>query len=90
MAVVWNPNVPAKISFRINCLSTDFSAQKGVKGIPLHLQIDTYEELVSDAEPIHRSFCQVCPMPCSLIGTNFCAIFSLFLRCTSIQYTVAK
>jgi hypothetical protein len=31
-----------------------------VQGIPLHLQIDTYEDLgVADAEPIHRAFCQI-------------------------------
>lgn len=59
LAFTWNPNVRAKISFRINCLSTDFSAQKGVKGIPLHLQIDTYEDLVPNADPVHRAFCQI-------------------------------
>ncbi|KAK3701725.1 hypothetical protein QZH41_018886 [Actinostola sp. cb2023] len=57
---VWSPHVNAKIVIRINCLSTDFSPQKGVKGIPLHLQIDTYEDPDSpDAEPIHRAFCQI-------------------------------
>ena len=25
--------------FCVNCLSTDFSAQKGVAGIPLHLEV---------------------------------------------------
>ncbi len=30
------------------------------QGIPLHLQIDTYEDVgVADAEPIHRAFCQI-------------------------------
>ncbi|KXJ11405.1 Grainyhead-like protein 2-like [Exaiptasia diaphana] len=57
---IWSPHVNAKIVIRINCLSTDFSPQKGVKGIPLHLQIDTYEDPDSpDAEPIHRAFCQI-------------------------------
>ncbi|XP_031561681.1 grainyhead-like protein 2 homolog isoform X2 [Actinia tenebrosa] len=57
---VWSPHVNAKIVLRINCLSTDFSPQKGVKGIPLHLQIDTYEDPESsDAEPVHRAFCQI-------------------------------
>ncbi|XP_078371214.1 grainyhead-like protein 2 homolog isoform X2 [Oculina patagonica] len=56
----WSPHLNAKIVIRINCLSTDFSSQKGVKGIPLHLQIDTYEDLTNpDAEPVHRSFCQI-------------------------------
>jgi transcription factor CP2-like protein len=45
---------------RINCLSTEFSSQKGVKGIPLHLQVDTYEDLMNpDAEACHRGFCQI-------------------------------
>lgn len=56
----WSPHLNAKIVIRINCLSTDFSSQKGVKGIPLHLQIDTYEDIPSpDTEPVHRSFCQI-------------------------------
>ncbi|EDO44423.1 predicted protein, partial [Nematostella vectensis] len=56
----WSPHLNAKIVIRINCLSTDFSPQKGVKGIPLHLQIDTYEDVDNpDAEPVHRAFCQI-------------------------------
>ncbi|XP_046853173.1 LOW QUALITY PROTEIN: grainyhead-like protein 1 homolog [Xenia sp. Carnegie-2017] len=59
-AFYWDMNVNAKIVLRMNCLSTDFSSQKGVKGIPLHLQIDTYEDVdVPDAEPVHRAFCQI-------------------------------
>ncbi|XP_028401956.1 grainyhead-like protein 1 homolog isoform X2 [Dendronephthya gigantea] len=59
-AFYWDTKVNAKIVLRMNCLSTDFSSQKGVKGIPLHLQIDTYEDVgVADAEPIHRAFCQI-------------------------------
>ena len=31
-----------------------------LQGIPLHLQVDTYEDLTNpDAEPVHRSFCQI-------------------------------
>ena len=31
-----------------------------LQGIPLHLQIDTYEDLTNpDAEPVHRTFCQI-------------------------------
>ena len=45
---------------RINCLSTEFSSQKGVKGIPLHLQVDTYEDLMNpDADSCHGGFCQI-------------------------------
>ncbi|GMS99523.1 hypothetical protein PENTCL1PPCAC_21698 [Pristionchus entomophagus] len=56
----WNPSEPTsvKISVAIQCLSTDFSNQKGVKGLPLHLQVDTYD---GDCEnvPFHRGYCQV-------------------------------
>ncbi|ELU04642.1 hypothetical protein CAPTEDRAFT_198092 [Capitella teleta] len=59
VAIRWNPlDKPAKINIAINCLSTDFSNQKGVKGLPLHLQIDTFED-TSSATPIHRGYCQV-------------------------------
>ena len=40
-------------------MSTDFSAQKGVAGIPLHFLVDTYEDLDPSAEPIHRSVCKI-------------------------------
>lgn len=59
IAVYWNPlESGAKISIAIQCLSTDFSSQKGVKGLPLHLQIDTYED---HREPVvsHRGYCQI-------------------------------
>ena len=45
---------------RINCLSTEFSSQKGVKGIPLYLLVDTYEDIESEsADPVHRAFCRI-------------------------------
>ena len=45
---------------RINCLSTEFSSQKGVKGLPLYLVTDTYEDVDSvGAEPVHRGFCRI-------------------------------
>ncbi|XP_042239849.1 protein grainyhead-like [Homarus americanus] len=44
IVVYWNPlEAGAKINVAIQCLSTDFSSQKGVKGPPLHIQVDTYE-----------------------------------------------
>ena len=40
LAVYWNPlESPAKVNLAVQCLSTDFSSQKGVKGMPLHVQI---------------------------------------------------
>ena len=56
---IWNPEIGAKIVLRINCLSTEFSSQKGVKGLPIHIVTDTYEDLDGDSEPIHRGYCKV-------------------------------
>lgn len=43
----------------INSLSTDFSSQKGVKGLPLNLQIDTYDLSSGNGQLIHRAALQV-------------------------------
>merc|ERR1719384_2522785 len=62
IAVYWNPlQKPAFISIAVQCLSTDFSLQKGVKGLPLHLQVDTYVKNPGDGEYdiLHRGYCQV-------------------------------
>ncbi|GIX68131.1 hypothetical protein CEXT_452971 [Caerostris extrusa] len=60
IAFYWNPmEGPAKISISVHCLSTDFSNQKGVKGFPLHIQIDTTDDLREGAPPIHRGYCQI-------------------------------
>jgi len=62
IAVYWNPlQKPAFISVAVQCLSTDFSLQKGVKGLPMHLQVDTYVKNPQDGEYdiIHRGYCQV-------------------------------
>lgn len=57
-AFVWNPLFGAKAAVRFNCLSTEFSSQKGVKGIPLFILIDTYEIFNSfPLEPCHRHYC---------------------------------
>ena len=40
VAITWAPSQgPAVLSVAVRCLSTDFSSQKGVKGIPLHIQV---------------------------------------------------
>jgi len=62
IAVYWNPlQKPAFISVAVQCLSTDFSLQKGVKGLPMHLQVDTYVKNPQDGEYdiVHRGYCQV-------------------------------
>lgn len=59
IAVYWNPmESSAKINIAVQCLSTDFSSQKGVKGLPLHIQIDTYEDH-RDGPVFHRGYCQI-------------------------------
>ncbi|XP_035214512.1 protein grainyhead-like, partial [Stegodyphus dumicola] len=56
----WNPlESPAKVNVAVQCLSTDFSNQKGVKGLPLHLQIDTFDDFRESAPPHHRGYCQI-------------------------------
>ncbi|XP_047467981.1 grainyhead-like protein 3 homolog [Mugil cephalus] len=59
LSFVWNPNEEAKVYIGINSLSTDFSSQKGVKGLPLNLQIDTYDFSSGTNQLIHRAACQV-------------------------------
>ncbi|XP_056282768.1 grainyhead-like protein 3 homolog [Pseudoliparis swirei] len=59
LSFVWNPNEEAKVYIGINSLSTDFSAQKGVKGLPLNLQIDTYDFSSGNNQLLHRAACQV-------------------------------
>ncbi|KAM7343065.1 grainy head isoform 6-T8 [Cochliomyia hominivorax] len=59
IAVYWNPlESSAKINIAVQCLSTDFSSQKGVKGLPLHVQIDTFED-PRDTQVFHRGYCQI-------------------------------
>ncbi|XP_008305058.1 grainyhead-like protein 3 homolog [Stegastes partitus] len=59
LSFVWNPSEEAKVYIGINSLSTDFSSQKGVKGLPLNLQIDTYDFSSGSNQLIHRAACQV-------------------------------
>ncbi|XP_064158168.1 grainyhead-like protein 3 homolog isoform X1 [Anguilla rostrata] len=59
LSFIWNTNEEAKVYIGINSLSTDFSAQKGVKGLPLNLQIDTYDYSTGSNRLIHRAACQV-------------------------------
>lgn len=55
----WDVRDAAKIFVSVNCLSTDFSAQKGIKGLPLLLQIDTYTDMRRNAKPVHRGLTQI-------------------------------
>ncbi|KAI9260548.1 CP2 transcription factor, partial [Phascolomyces articulosus] len=55
----WNGKAGASISIRFNCLSTDFSRIKGVKGIPLRLHMES--RLTNDSPPAssESSFCRI-------------------------------
>merc|ERR1712142_786408 len=61
IAVYWNPLESfAKVNLAVQCLSTDFSTQKGVKGLPLHVQIDTYDDPRDPACPVfQRAYAQI-------------------------------
>jgi len=60
VSFTWNSNIGASIVLRINCLSTEFSSQKGVKGTPLYIQMDTFEDTDSlNPEPADRCYCQI-------------------------------
>ncbi|XP_052009987.1 grainyhead-like protein 3 homolog [Xyrauchen texanus] len=59
LSFIWNTNEEAKVHIGVNSLSTDFSSQKGVKGLPLNLQIDTYDFSTGSNHLIHRAVCQV-------------------------------
>ena len=48
-----------QVFISVNCLSTDFSSQKGVKGLPLNIQIDTYSYNNRSNKPVHRAYCQI-------------------------------
>lgn len=58
-----NPHVPWSLPHQVfvsvNCLSTDFSPQKGVRGLPLNLQIDTYSCGGHGDKLVHRAYCQI-------------------------------
>uniref|UniRef100_A0A8C4ECI8 Grainyhead like transcription factor 2 n=1 Tax=Dicentrarchus labrax TaxID=13489 RepID=A0A8C4ECI8_DICLA len=59
VSFTWDVSEDAKVFISVNCLSTDFSSQKGVKGMPLTIQIDTYSYNSCSSRPIHRAFAQI-------------------------------
>ncbi|CAG5885135.1 unnamed protein product [Menidia menidia] len=59
ISFTWDVNEEAKIFITVNCLSTDFSSQKGVKGLPLMIQIDTYSYNSRRDKPLHRAYSQI-------------------------------
>lgn len=59
VSFTWDVSEVAKVFISVNCLSTDFSSQKGVKGMPLIIQIDTYNYNSCSSRPIHRAYAQI-------------------------------
>ncbi|CAN9514050.1 unnamed protein product [Ophioblennius macclurei] len=59
VSFTWDLSEEAKVFISVNSLSTDFSSQKGVKGMPLIIQIDTYSYNSGSGQPIHRAFSQI-------------------------------
>ncbi|KAM9403716.1 grainyhead-like protein 2 homolog [Salvelinus alpinus] len=61
VSFTWDVNDEAKVFITVNCLSTDFSCQKGVKGMPLMIQIDTYSYNSNRGcnTPTHRAFSEI-------------------------------
>ncbi|ORX47793.1 CP2-domain-containing protein [Hesseltinella vesiculosa] len=56
ITIQWQSQVGATIYVRFNCLSTDFSRIKGVKGIPLRAYVETS---LSSSDLVEKSFCKV-------------------------------
>ncbi|XP_063735912.1 grainyhead-like protein 2 homolog isoform X2 [Eleginops maclovinus] len=59
VSFTWDVSEEAKVFISVNCLSTDFSSQKGVKGMPLIIQMDSYSYTSCSSRPIHRAFAQI-------------------------------
>lgn len=65
----WNGKLGASVHIRFNCLSTDFSRIKGVKGIPLRLQIESEQSqlhhhypaaaMMQQISTAERTYCRI-------------------------------
>ncbi|KAK6295043.1 grainyhead-like protein 1 homolog [Coregonus clupeaformis] len=59
ISFTWDTKDEPRVFVSVNCLSTDFSPQKGVRGLPLNLQIDTYSFGSHGHKLVHRAYCQI-------------------------------
>ncbi|KAK6297240.1 hypothetical protein J4Q44_G00318230 [Coregonus suidteri] len=59
ISFTWDTKDKPRVFVSVNCLSTDFSPQKGVRGLPLNLQIDTYSCGNHGEKLVHRAYCQI-------------------------------
>ncbi|KAM9420593.1 grainyhead-like protein 1 homolog isoform 1-T1 [Salvelinus alpinus] len=59
ISFTWDTKDEPRVFVSVNCLSTDFSPQKGVRGLPLNLQIDTYSFGSHGHKLVHRAYCMI-------------------------------
>ncbi|CAF0868345.1 unnamed protein product [Rotaria sordida] len=59
--IVWDTSTTTSLLIRFKCTSTDFAQKRhgGEKGIPLRIQIDTYENDVDDTKHVYSCCCKV-------------------------------
>ncbi len=60
--IVWNTSTTISLFIHFKCISTDFSQKlhEGEKGIPLHIQIDTYHKNILDhMKRLHSCYCKI-------------------------------
>ncbi|CAG8454630.1 299_t:CDS:2 [Funneliformis mosseae] len=55
----WHGKKGAKLFIRFSCLSTDFSRIKGVKGIPLRIQVETKSDNGTTCSILEKSFAKI-------------------------------
>ncbi|KAJ2076828.1 hypothetical protein H4R24_005484 [Coemansia sp. RSA 988] len=65
----WQGRRGAKVMVRFNCLSTDFSRIKGVKGIPLRIHLDTHYALTGAVNDAATLLPPVAPLATSSSAT---------------------
>ncbi|OAF68016.1 hypothetical protein A3Q56_04254 [Intoshia linei] len=59
LSIKWNISTKyVSVPISIHCLSTDFTPQKGVKGVPLHIQVDSYV-MSNKLSAFHSAFSQI-------------------------------
>ena len=59
--IVWDTMTTTSLFVRFKCTSTDFALKRhgGEKGIPLRIQIDTYENDVDNIKYLHSCCCKI-------------------------------
>ncbi|CAF1015507.1 unnamed protein product [Rotaria sp. Silwood1] len=59
--IVWDTSTTTSLFIRFKCTSTDFAQKRhgGEKGIPLRIQIDTYENDVDDIRHLYSCCCKI-------------------------------